>query len=414
MTPALAWTGLACFAAAGFFFALAEAALFSLGQWRARQLASADPGRAARVAELLTRPQDLLATLALGGALAHGGLLAIGAWMALSGIWPFWPTLAGLVIVILFLMEVLPKTLAVRRAAQWSLRIAGPLQFLVAVLGPVRGIAQRGVDAILRVALRGRPPATRSLNDAEYEELLEMAAQEGALEKTEKDLILEIIRLDTRTAREAMTPRSQVASVPDDMPVAEMIAEARKHRHRRLPVYDETPDDIVGTLDTRKLLLNPDSDLEDVLDSPAFVPETMNLLQLLTRLQNDRHGMAIVLDEFGGADGIITVEDILEEIVGEIRSEGEKEENEAQRLGRGRWRVKGSMRLDDFREREFPQLEDVPDIETMGGLLTSLLEIVPSPGQSAQFNGLELTALVCDERRVLELQAAKKRRGSRQ
>jgi putative hemolysin len=409
MTPALAWSGLAIFAATGFFFAIAEAALFSLGQWRARQLASADPGRAARVAALLTRPQDLLATLALGGALAHGGLLAIGAWMALSGEWPFWTTLIGLITVILFLMEALPKTLAVRRAAQWSLRIAGPLQFLVAVIGPVRGVGQRLVDAILRLTLRGRPPANRGLSDAEYEELLDMAAQDGTLEKTERDLILEIIRLDTRTAKEAMTPRSQVAAVPDDMPIADMIEEARRRRHRRLLVYDESLDAIVGTLDTRKLLRNPKSELEAVLTPPAFVPETMNLLRLLTRLQNDQHGMAIVLDEFGGTDGIITVEDILEEIVGEIRSEGEKEESEAQRLGRGRWRVKGSMRLDDFRETEFAELGDVPDIETMGGLLTNLLEIVPSPGQSAQFSGLELTALACDERRVLELQVARKK-----
>ena len=413
MTPALAWTGIAVFAGAGFFFALAEAALFSLGRWRARQLASADPGRAARVAELLTRPQDLLATIALGGALAHGGLLAIGAWMALSGKWPFWPTLVSMVIVILFLMEALPKTLAVRRAAQWSLRVAGPLQFLVAVIGPVRTVGQRAVDAILRIVLRGRPPANRGLSDSQYGELLEMAAQQGALEETEKEFILEIIKLDTRTAKEAMTPRSQVASVPDDMPIEEMVREARKHKHRRLLVYDETPDTIVGALDTRKLLLNPDSDLEHVLDPPAFVPETMNLLQLLTRLQKDKHGMAIVLDEFGGTDGIITAEDILEEIVGEIRSEGETEEQEAQRQGRGRWKVKGSMRLDDFRETEFPELEDVPDIETMGGLLTSLLEIVPNPGQSTTFNGLELTALTCDERRVLELQVVRKKKGGK-
>ncbi len=413
MTPILAWTGIAVFAGAGFFFALAEAALFSLGRWRARQLASSHPGRATHVAELLTRPQDLLATLALGGALAHGGLLAVGIWMAMSGKWPFWTTLILLVVAILFVMEVLPKTLAVRRAAQWSLRVAPLVRFFILVLGPPRRIGQRAVTGILDVALRGRKPTKRGVSDSEYEELLEMAAQQGALEETEKELILEIIKLDTRTAKEAMTPRPQVACVSDEMSVEEMIAEARRHKHRRLPVYDETPDTIVGTLDTRKLLLHPDSELEDVIDPPSFVPETMNLLQLLTQLQKNTHGMAIVLDEFGGTDGVITVEDILEEIVGDILSEGEREEPEAQRQGRGRWKVKGSMRLDDFRETEYADLPDVPDIETMGGLLTSLLEIVPTPGQSARFGPLELTALACDERRVLELQVARKRRTKR-
>jgi putative hemolysin len=128
----------------------------------------------------------------------------------------------------------------------------------------------------------------------------------------------------------------------------------------------------------------------------------MNLLQLLKSLQRQQRGLAIVLDEYGGTAGIVTMEDILEEMIGKIRGEMESERFVMEKLGAGRWRVAGTLRLDDFR-REYPALPDVPDVETMGGLLMSLLDVVPNPGDSASFRGFKLTAQVTDERRVREL-----------
>src|SRR3981081_3617311 len=114
-----------------------------------------------------------------------------------------------------------------------------------------------------------------------------------------------------------MKPRAQMACKSDELSIEEMIEAARKHRHRRLPIYDETPDTIVGILNTRALLLDPQIDLADAIEFPSFVPETMNLLQLLKSLQRQQRGLAIVLDEFGGTAGIVTMEDILEEMIGE-------------------------------------------------------------------------------------------------
>jgi putative hemolysin len=128
----------------------------------------------------------------------------------------------------------------------------------------------------------------------------------------------------------------------------------------------------------------------------------MNLLQLLKSLQRQQRGLAIVLDEFGGTAGVVTMEDILEKLIGEIRSESGAEGFVMEKLGVGRWRVNGTMRLDDFR-REYPELGEVPGVDTMGGLLTAQLEVVPVPGQSVVFRGLRLTARVADERRVREL-----------
>ena len=262
--------------------------------------------------------------------------------------------------------------------------------------------AQKVNAAILRAVARWAVQPGAAASDADYQELLEMAFQQGALAQSEKEIILQIISLDRRTAREVMKPRSRMAAIPGDLSVEEMIAEARKHKRRRLPIYDEDADTIVGVLNTRALLLDPQIDLADAIELPSFVPETMNLLQLFKALQRQQRGLAIVLDEFGGTAGIVTMEEILEEVIGKIRGEAESEGFVMEKLGPGRWRVAGTLRLDDFR-REYPALGDVPEVETMGGLLASLLDVVPAQGQAATFCGLKLTAQVADERRVREL-----------
>ena len=402
LAPFLAWLGVLGFAAASFFFALAETALFSLGKWRARQLAPQTPGPGSSVAALLKEPQDLLATIVLGNTLANTGLVTLALWMTLDvkgahlGL-----TLVGAFLLILLGCEVVPKTLAVRMPEAWALRVAGPMVFLVRVLRPLRQVAQRGNEALLRVLIPKAIQPQPALTDADYKELIELAFQQGTLAASEKEIILQIIQLDSRTAKDVMRPRSRMAAIPDDLPVEEMVAAARKFGHDRLPLYDESPDTIVGILNCRALLLEPNGDLADVIEFPSFVPESMNLLQLLSALQRQRRGLAIVLDEFGSAAGLVTMEDIIEAIVGEIRGEGEAPGFVMEQLDSSRWRVNGTMRVEDFR-REYPELGDMPGVDTMGGLLVALKEVVPQAGESVVFGGVRLTAHAADERRVRE------------
>ncbi len=389
-------------AGASFFFALAETALFSLGKWQVRQLGEREPRAGGTVAELLAHPEDLLATMVLGNTFASAAMLVIAFWMVMHGHWPVLPSALGLLGLILFGCEVLPKTLAVRQPEQWSLRVARPLSFLSRFGRPLRRSAQK-INATVLAALT--PASIRplpALTDEEYQELLELAYQQGTLDQAEKEIILQIISLDRRTVKEVMRPRSRMACISDELSVEEMTAAARKYRHRRLPIYDETPDTIVGILNTRALLLDPQIDLADAVEFPSFVPESMNLLQLLKSLQRQQRGMAIVLDEFGGTAGLVTTEDILAELVGRIQGEREPDGFVMEKLGPGRWRINGTMRLDDFR-REYPALGDAPEVETMGGLLMSLVDAVPGTGESASFRGLKLTAQVTDERRVREV-----------
>lgn len=403
--PPLAIVGIVVFAGASFFFALAESALFSLGKWRAQQLVEQSPELGEKVVRLLKSPHDLLATIVLGNTLANAGLVSTLLWVQLSHGWPLDAAIAGIASVFLLILvgcEVFPKTLAVRAPETWSLRLVRSMIVLQAAIRPLREIAQQVNVVILRAVVPKSIQPKTSLSEEEYQELIEMAYQQGSLAQTEKEIILQIVSLDRRTAKDVMKPRSQMACLPDDLPVNEMIAAAKKHKHRRLPLYDETPDTIIGILNTRVLLLNPEGDLAEAIEFPSFVPETMNLLQLFKSFQRQQRGLAIVLDEYGGTAGLVTMEDILEEVVGELHSEGEPGGFLLERMTEGRWRVNATMRLDDFR-REYPELGDVPEVDTMGGLLMTQLGVVPAEGESAVYDGLRLTAASVDERRVREL-----------
>jgi len=389
------------FAAASFFFALAETALFSLSKWQVGQLAELHPRRGRIVSQLLQRPLDLLAMLALGNTFANAAMLAVALAMVFNAHWALALTMLALAGFTLLGCEVFPKTLAVRQPERWSLRVAWLLFAFEKVSKPFYRVAQ-GINAVAITTAAQAPAAAATLTDAEYAELIEMASSQGALAEAEKEIILQIINLDQRTARDVMRPRASMAAISDDATVPEMIAAAQKFRHRRVPIYDETPDTIVGILNTRALLLDPGIDLADAIEFPSFVPESMNLLLLFRALQKQQRGLAVVLDEFGGTAGIVTMEDILGELVGRIRSPSAPEGFMMETLSPGRWRVNGSLRLDDFR-REYPALPELEEVETMGGLLTHLMGIVPQVGEGTAYSGLKLTALATDGRRVKEL-----------
>ena len=409
MTPIAALVALVVFSGASFFFALAETSLFSLGKWQLRQLEERAPGPGKIIGRLLAQPQDLLATLVLGNSFANAGIVGVALWAALARGWPLLAVMPGLLALILFGAEVAPKTLAVRAPERWALRVGRVMLLLQDISRPVRHVAQTLTNLILRLFVAA-PPPPQALSDAEYQELLEMAYQQGALAAGEKEIILQIINLDRRHAGEVMKARTQMACISDELSVEEMAAAARRFKHRRLPIYDETVDTIVGVLNTRAFLLDPEADLALAIEFPSFVPESANLLQLLKSLQRQQRGLAIVLDEFGGTAGIVTIEDILTEVLGELRSEHGLEPPVMERLGPNRWRVGGALRLDNFR-REYGQLRDVPGVETMAGLVLNKLEVVPAQGDAVTIDGLRLTVQAADERRIRELlvEAVRKR-----
>jgi CBS domain containing-hemolysin-like protein len=166
--------------------------------------------------------------------------------------------------VILVLGEILPKTLAVRAPERWALRVAPAVTLLQWVTRPIRRLAQKAIETALSWFLWAPAPA-QPITDEEYRELLDLAVQQGALGSSEREIIAEVITLDRKRARDVMRPRTTMAAVSDDLSTEELIEAAKRFGHRRLPVYDETPDTIVGVLNTRQFLLDPDHRLEDAI-----------------------------------------------------------------------------------------------------------------------------------------------------
>jgi putative hemolysin len=309
----------------------------------------------------------------------------------------------ALVLMILLGCEVIPKALAVRLPEKWSLAVVRPLRFMEWTARPLEKLADWMGDAINQWApKRLRGEITRGGGDSDYQELLELGHQQGVLGQGEKEIIQEIIELDRKCATDVMTPRSQVKAIAFDMPIQDMRSEARQASFRRMPLYSESLDQIVGILDTRLLFLNPSGDLFECTELPSFVPESMNLLALFKSLQRQRRGLAVVVDEFGGLAGVVTMEDILEAILGPIRNENESEDFEFEVLASGLWRVSGLLEIEVFREH-CPELGEVHEVDTMGGLFTMKLGYVPDGEETVQYGGLKLTSKVVGERRVKEL-----------
>lgn len=388
------------FGAASFFFAVAESSLFSLTRWQVRQLVEQHPERGSAIQKLISSPEEVLATIALGNTFANGIILAI-AITHLSDKFGKIVTLTLSLFLILIVCEIFPKTLGVRSPEKWALRVSDLMAMLFRISAPLHILAGK-LKILIRGALKSpQISQQQELTDEEYRELIDLAFQQGAVGKSEREIILNIIALDRLTAADIMRPRSEMACISDNATIEEMIETAKKYKYRRLPIYDETPDTIVGVLNTRRLLLNPKIDIAEVIEMPSFVPSTMNLLKLFKSFQKQKRGLAIVLDEFGGTAGIVTMSDIIEEVVGKFSYEGEMPGVLIEPIGDKKWKVGGTVRIEDF-QRNCPDFKVPFDVDTIGGFIIAKMEVVPSEGTTLQHEEFKITVTRADERRVIE------------
>ncbi|MGC8886758.1 MAG: hemolysin family protein [Verrucomicrobiia bacterium] len=389
------------FSCMSFVFAIAEGSLFSLSKWQRKQLLETNPKAGEIVERILSAPEELLATIALGNTFSNAMILVIIVTNYIAVIHPA-ATLSAALFWVLIVCEIFPKTIAVRSPQKWSLRVSRFISTIMTISKPFHAITNDIKKLLVKILSPIYQPSSYRFTDAEYREMVEIAFQHGAVGLSEKEIILRIIALDRRMAHEVMKPRAKMACISDEATVEEMIQAAKRYKYRRLPIYDETPDTIVGILNARALLLDPNADLSEVIEMPSFVPSTMNLLKLFKSFQKQKRGLAIVLDEFGGTAGIITISDILEEVIGKFAREGEVAGFVIEPLGSGRWRVSGTARIEDF-QRHCPEFKGITDVDTMGGLVVAKIEFVPAVGAEIIHNGFRIKVVKADERKVSEL-----------
>jgi len=390
----------------------AEAAYFSLGRARLRDPAAESGTAPSPVAPLLRKPHDLLVTLLVGITLVNIGAAALAAALAerLFGA-------MGLVVAVVVMLgvltvfgEVLPMTLAVEFPRRFSAIADRPVAWLAALLAPVRAVLA-GVTALtLRVAGGERPPGAPEISEHELRMLVDVGAREGVVERSEREMIHRVFELEDTLVREVMVPRPDMLCLDVATPAAEILPALREHLHSRVPVYEESIDQIVGILYTKDLLpyhrgLPGGFELRQHLHPPYFVPESKRADALLREFQAKKLHLAIVVDEYGGTAGLVTLEDLLEELVGEIRDEFDEEERLIQRVDARTWRVAGKLGLDELNAATGLGIPK-ESFDTVGGWVLDLFGRVPHKGERLQRPDVCVTVEKVVRTRVVEVLVA--------
>jgi putative hemolysin len=385
-------------------FSAIETALFSLQPFHIERLKARRADFAAALARLMENPRRLLSAILLGDALANLPLIILSLFLLREsegpGI-PFWVEALLIFAVIVFACDLVPKLAALAdpyRFARIGVRVLGAL---MPVFDPVsrvlQGVSERIADAITPAGLK----TGHVLNEAELETLVEMSAEEGALQESEGEMIQEIIKLGDKTAKDCMTPRVDAFALPDDLTNEELTEKLRARRYRRVPVYGATPDDIEGVLDVRSFLLNPETPYTEQLTAPSFVPETMKAIDLLRSFIKHPQGLAIVVDEHGGTEGIITLADIVEEIISDAVPQAEHSLY-IETTADGQIIANGRARLDDINELLNVKLSE-EGIDTIGGLIFNRAGVMPKPGTVLEIDGLTMTVRRASRKQIDEV-----------
>ncbi len=397
---ALPWlVALAMLLSSGFFSG-AETALFSLGE---EQIAVAKP----RVRKLLSQPRELLITILLGNLFIN--LLFF---TSLPYLFPSAMQSHGLLtgaealLALLVVGEIVPKTLALRSSQRVSSLAAVPLVPILAWVRPLR----RGVNAIMDVILRALGvghAAERGVSPQDLATALELSAQDGDLAAREADLLAEIVDLGHLRVREIMTPRVDMLAADLDHDAEQrvhLLQETERQRLTWLPVIRGDADTVVGRVEVRDMLLEPNRPLAEISMPVTFVPEVASVLSMLEILRAERVAEAIVIDEWGGTAGVVTLEDLFEELVGEMRVEGEELDRIVIPLGEGCYRVSGGASIRDWNDSF--EAEVVPNaFETVGGYVTALLGRIPRAGDQVTLGaGLACKVTEVRGRRVLSVE----------
>jgi len=414
-------------------FVAAEIALVTVRRSRLQQMIEEGDRGARRVARLIADPSRFLAVIQIGitfiGFLAAayaGANLAVALQPVVAGVQPLasQAEVIALLLVTAFVSlvtivvgELVPKRLALAHAERYALLVSRPVILLGRILGPLVWLLTAITNATTRV-LGVREIDEDRLTSEEIRILVERGGEQGVIEAEEEQMIGAVLELGKRRVHEVMVPRIDIAALAADAPLDELVDTIVREGHSRIPVYEETIDNVIGILYAKDLLpylkgVDHPPPTRTLLRTPLFVPESMTIDDLLHSLQRRKVHIAIVLDEYGGTAGLVTIEDLIEEIVGEIQDEYDVEEPMIEPLGDDQARIDGRASVDDLMEHFDVTFNgsDHEEYDTVGGLVYHHIGGVPKVGDTVDVNGtLTLTVESTDGRRVGKVMAVRHRR----
>lgn len=410
------------------FFVAAEYALVRIRRTQLAELVQRGSGRARRVVSLVDRLDQYISASQLGVTLCS---LAIG-WIGepavatlLAPVFDWLPApflevvsfaLAFGVITYLHIVvgELAPKYLAIQRALTLALWCAYPLDVFYRVMYPFIALVNGSANAILRLVGIRSSDEVNVHSEEELKMLVAVSTRKGVLQESERVIVGRAMEFADHIVRQVMVPRTEIVAVADVTPVAEVLVMARQHRFSRFPVYQDDLDHIIGIVHVKDLV-GVDKDtrtrVREVMRKVPVMPETMRLDQALAEFRRQRVQLAIVLDEFGGTAGLVTLEDVLEELVGEVQDEFDRDAPAFREEAPGTYLVDGLTSLDALRERLGLELPDEP-YDTVGGLVFGRLGRLATVGDTVEIDGFRFQVTAVDGRRVAQVRVVRARKAA--
>lgn len=410
------------------FFAAVEIALISVRKSRVRHLAKAGSAAARRVQRLQEKPERFLATVQIGVTLIGSLAGAIGGAAAVENIKPVFlalpfeflqsaaePLAIGLVVSVITYFsivagELVPKSLAIRYAEEIAFFAAGPIDFLSRMFSLVLRVLSVSNNFILRLLKVGEVQESAFISEDEVKYLIREGRKSGVFEPSEEDLIHSVFRFTDTVVKEVMVPRTEITAVEADSDIDAILRTMNEKGFSRLPVYSETIDNIIGILYLKDILAlhmeNKPFQLDSVLRKPYIVPPNKNVSVLLKEMREKRIHLALVGDEYGGTDGLVTMEDLIEEIIGDIRDEQEKVLREIEEIAANRYIVDGKTDIGKVNEKLGVTLPE-DEFETIGGFVLGLFGRLPAEGDQVRFENMMFTVLRLRKNRISRIRVLK-------
>jgi len=398
-----------------------ETAFFSLRPWRVERLRRDRQGPGRIIADALRDPRIFLVSVIVGTELGNVGSSNLVAILRrrYEGLLltPEVSLVAGVAVtsgVLVLLCEVGPKTLAVSFPELVALRLARPIGFFLALVRPLAHPLARFTSFLTErreTGADGQGPAS-PLTEEDFRMLIEISAREGVLKSSQTEMIEAAFRLGDLQVRQVMVPRPDILAIKETASPEEALAFIRQSRHSRVPVYREGVDDIAGILYAKDLLalrfgLKPPATVRELARPALFVPEVMRARQLVRELQARKVHLAVVVDEYGGTAGVVTLEDLLEEMVGEFTDEFDRPIRVFRRIRKGIFWVRASMPIPEFNRKVRTRIKD-PEVDTIGGYVLKLFDRVPAEGDSVSDEHFSFTVRRMKGRRILVLLVARR------
>ena len=407
------------------YFAAAEMAIVSVNKNRIRSLAQEENKKAEALSKLIDEPNKFLSAIqvviTLAGFLTSAEAAVsfsddVGIWLDNVGI-PYGQEIAVMIVTLvlsfftLVFGELFPKRLAMLHADGMAMAVVKPILFISALFKPFVWMLSVTVTLFLKICRQRTDVTNVEYSEDDVVSMLEAGQESGELKEEGKKMITSIFAFDDLLAYEVMTPRTDVFSIDINAPTQEYIDELMELRYSRIPVYEDDSDNIIGILYIKDYLIKAredgfdNVDFRSILRKPYFVPETKNIDSLFFELQTTKQHIAILIDEYGGFSGIVTMEDIIEEVMGDIDDEYDEEEPEIQKVSDDTYVVDGSMDLDDIDEEIGINLES-DNSETIGGFIIDILGEIPDEddiGKEVEFENYRFRIDSIRDRRIEQI-----------